>query len=69
MHYNLDTNEDFALSFTSKFITCFVDIHLHAFGLTLELKFMSIAYHQGDMNIYIEFWAFKVKSTQNGICG
>ena len=43
-HYNLNANEDFEISFTSKFITCFIDIHLHAFGFALGLKSLSIAY-------------------------
>ena len=44
IHYNLNVNDDFAISFTSKFITCLNDIHLHAFGFTLGMKSLSTAY-------------------------
>ena len=36
IHQNLNANENFVISFTSKFITCFIDIHLHAFGFHFE---------------------------------
>ena len=45
MHYNLNANnEDFVIYLTSKFITCFIDIHLHALDLTSGLKFQRVAY-------------------------
>ena len=34
IYYNLNANEDFVMFVTSKFITCFVDTHLHAFSFT-----------------------------------
>lgn len=43
-HYNLDANEDFVISVTSKFITYFIDIHSHVFGLTMGIKSQPIAY-------------------------
>ena len=38
IHYNLNANEDFVISFISKFITCFIDIQLHVFGFNLGMK-------------------------------
>lgn len=32
--------------FTSKFITSFIDTHVHAFGSTSEMKFQLITYLQ-----------------------
>ena len=53
---NLNAHEDFVISFISKFITCFIDIHLHAFGFTLGTKSQSIAYLLKESeHIYIEF--------------
>ena len=40
---NVDTNEDFVIFFTSNFITCFIDFHLHAFGFNSGIKSQSIA--------------------------
>jgi hypothetical protein len=42
--YNLNANESLVISFTSKFITCFIDIHLQVLNFTLEMKSQSIAY-------------------------
>ena len=37
IHCYLNATEKFVILFTSKFITSFIDIHLHAFDLTLGL--------------------------------
>ena len=42
IHYNLNANEDFVIPFTSKFITCY--IQLHAFGFTSGIKSQLIVY-------------------------
>ena len=64
IHYNLNVDEDFLIVFTSKFITCFIDIHLHASGFTSGMKSQSIAYLlKGKEQIH---W---ILSTQYGICG
>ena len=64
IHNNLNANEDFVLSLTSRFITCFIDIHLYPSGFNSGMKFLSIAYYQGKVNIYIYiyiiFWVFEV---------
>ena len=44
IHYNLNANENFVVFFTSVYITCFVDIHLHAFGFTSGMESQLIAY-------------------------
>ena len=36
IHYNLNANEDFVISFASKVITSFIHNHLHAFISLLE---------------------------------
>ena len=64
IHYNLNVDEDFLTVFTSKFITCFIDIHLQAFGFTSGMKSQSIALLlKGKEQIY---W---ILSTQYGNCG
>ena len=53
MHHDLNANEGFVTSFASKFITCFIDIHLHALGFTLGMKSQSFAYLlRGSEHIY-----------------
>ena len=32
IHYNLNVNKDFVIFLISKFVTCFIDIRLRAFG-------------------------------------
>ena len=60
IHYNLNANsEDFVIFFTSKFITCFIDFHLHAFNLTSGLNFQSIAYLLRESEHNIEFWGLQ----------
>ena len=34
IYYNLNVDEDFVIFVASKLTTCFIDIHLHAFGVT-----------------------------------
>ena len=43
IQYNLDANDDFVKKFTSNFITCFIDFHLHAYGFTSRMKSHSIS--------------------------
>ena len=38
IHYDLTANEDLVIVVTSKLITCFIDIHLDAFGFTLGIE-------------------------------
>ena len=53
IHYSLNTNEDFVLFLASKIITCFINIHLHAFGYTSELKTQTITYLlRGSEHVY-----------------
>ena len=68
IHYNLNANEDFVVFFTSKFIECLIDIHLHAFGFISGLNSQSITYLLREVDIYIKFWALKVKRTHYEIC-
>ena len=42
IHYNFNANKEFLIYFTSKFITSFIDIHVHAFGFTSGMKSLSI---------------------------
>ena len=68
IHYNLNANEDFVISFTSKLIIYMVYWHsFTAFGFTLGMKSQSIAHSlRGSEHLYW-IWAFKVKCTQYGI--
>ena len=39
IHYNINANEDLVIFFfTFKFITSFIDFHVHAFKFTLGMK-------------------------------
>lgn len=59
----------FLYSVTFKFITCFIEFHLHAFGFTPGLKSPLIAWlPRGSQHIYI-YWTFKVNRTQYGVSG
>ena len=60
IHYSLNANKDFIISFTSEFITCF---WLH-FKIEIPINCL---FKKGKWT-YIEFWTFKVKCTQYGIC-
>ena len=66
IHYIFNANEDFIIFLTFKFIICFIDIHLHTFNFTKSNELLT---YQGEVNMHIKFWAFKVKCTQYGICG
>ena len=53
IHYNLNADEDFVISSISKFIACFIDIHLHAFSFTSRLESQWIVYLlRGSEHIY-----------------
>ena len=50
-NFNVD-HEDFVMFLTSKFIICFIDIHLHTFGFILGMKSQSIAYLLRESDVY-----------------
>ena len=53
IHYNLSANEDFVMLFTSKFIICFIAIHLHDLSFTSGMKSQSILYSlRGSEHMY-----------------
>jgi hypothetical protein len=54
IHYDLNANEDLVKFVTSRLITCFIDIHLDAFGFTLGIETNQLLIYEGEPNIYIE---------------
>ena len=65
IHHNLNADEDFVISSISKFIACFIDIHLHAFSFTSRLESQWIVYLlRGSEHIY---WVLGLKGEVQSI--